>query len=249
MTEDLRRRQAAEIEFWRDSPTEGPDSDSLEAVAVKLAESKWLLAKLELNRFQFAGAGSILELGAGQGWASCIVKRMFPRSRVIASDISPWAIASAPKWERMLEASLDGALACKSSEIPLDDSSVDLVFTFQAAHHFVEHAETLAEIHRVLRPGGVGLYLHEPSCPKWFYKAATYRANRRRDVPEDVFVHSRLLAMARGLGFEASIRFDPDPANREPLETVYFLVLSRLAFLCPVVPCTADYTFRKPGPA
>lgn len=246
MEEELLRRQQAEIAFWRDSPTERPESDSLEAVAVKLGEAKWLLPKLEQFREEFARARTILELGAGQGWASCIVKRTFPDSRVLASDISPWAIASAPKWERMLEAKLDDTIVCKSSEIPLEPETVDLVFCFQAAHHFVEHRQTLEEIHRVLTLGGSALYLHEPSSPRWIYRLARRRANRCRPmVPEDVLVHADLLELARARGFEASVSFDPDPINREPLETMYFLILQKLAFLCPSVPCTADYLFVK----
>jgi SAM-dependent methyltransferase len=168
---------------------------------------------------------------------------------VTATDISPWAIASAPKWERLFEVSLDGALACKSAEIPVDAEAFDLVFCFQSAHHFVEHEATLAEVRRVLRRGGVCLFLHEPSCPPWLYRLARYRANRLRPaVPEDVLVPAELLSLAERLGFAASVTFDPTPVNREPAETLYFLVLSKLSFLARFVPCTADYVFRKPGP-
>jgi SAM-dependent methyltransferase len=245
--DELQRRQAVEIDFWRDSPSEGPGSDPLGTMLLKIGEARWLVTKLERFRDEFAGAATILELGAGQGWASCIVKRTFPESAVTASDISAWAVASVPTWERLFEVSLDGTLACKGSEIPLEPGSVDLVFCFQAAHHFVEHEATLAEVHRVLAPGGVCLFLHEPSCPRYLYRVAKRRANRLRPaVPEDVLVPSELLALAERVGFAASVSYDATPVNREPVETVYFLVLGKLRFLTRFVPCTADYVFRKP---
>ena len=248
MDDELQRRQEVEIAFWRDSPTEGPDSDLLGTLVLKAGEARWLRDKLLHYEAEFSGAGTILELGAGQCWSSCIVKKMFPESRVVASDISPWAIASAPTWERLLEVSLDDRFACKSSDIPLEDGSVDLVFCFQSAHHFVEHEATLAEIHRVLAPDGVALYLHEPSSSRFLYRAARYRANRLRPaVPEDVIVASELLELGSRAGFESSVRFDPTPVNREPVETVYFLVLGKLPFLTRLLPCTADYVFRKRG--
>lgn len=215
---------------------------------LKAGEARWLRDKLEHYKAEFSRAATILELGAGQGWASCIVKRLFPESKVIASDISPWAIASAPAWERLFEVSLDATFACRSADIPLEAGSVDLVFCFQSAHHFVEHEATLAEVHRVLSPFGMAVYLHEPSCPRWLYRVATYRANRLRPaVPEDVIVSSELVELGRRAGFESSVRFDPTPVNREPVETVYFLALSKLTSLSRFVPCTADYVFRKPG--
>lgn len=248
MDDELQRRQAVEINFWRDSPTEGPGSDPLGTMLLKIGEARWLVAKLERHRDLFAGAPRILELGAGQGWASCIVKRSFPESSVTASDISPWAIASVPTWERLFEVSLDRTLTCKSSEIPLEPGSLDLVFCFQAAHHFVEHAATIAEVHRVLAPGGVCLLLHEPSSPGYLHRLATYRANRLRPaVPEDVLVPSELLALAERVGFTGAVAYDTTPVNREPVETVYFLLLDKLRFLARFVPCTADYVLRKPG--
>lgn len=248
MDDELQRRQSVEIDFWRDSPSEGPGSDPLGTMMLKIGEARWLVRKLERFHEEFARAGTILELGGGQGWASCIVKHRFPESTVIASDISPWAVESAPAWERLFDVSLDGTLVCKSSEIPLEDGSVDLVFCFQAAHHFVEHEATLREAHRILAPGGACLFLHEPSCPRYLYRAATWRANRLRPaVPEDVLVAPELVALGERVGFAASVSYDATPVNREPVETLYFLVLSKLSFLTRFAPCTADYVFRKRG--
>ena len=191
---DLATKEQMEIDAWRDAPTESPESDSVENLVNKLSDAQVFLEGLGRHRDLFLGASSILELGAGQGWASCIVKKMMgDGKRVVATDISPHAVASVWKWERVFSVKLDGALDCRSYEVPVPDSSVDLVFTFQAAHHFVAHKRTLREMHRILTGGGTCLYLHEPTCNQMFRATAHRRVNTKgMPVPEDVLVYSRL---------------------------------------------------------
>jgi ubiquinone/menaquinone biosynthesis C-methylase UbiE len=244
---DLTGRQQIEIEYWRQSPTERPDVDSVENVVNKMSEAGIFLGLLRAYEADFAGAGTILELGGGQGWASCIVKNAFPAAHVTATDISEYAIASAAKWERILQARLDATHACRSYEIPVPDASLDLVFCFAAAHHFVAHRRTFRELQRVLRPGGRVLYLYEPSCRPFLHRLAHERVNRKRPhVPEDVLVFPKLTALAEEAGFRSEYRFWPSTIYRSPAATLYYSVLARVAPLRQVLPCTANYRFEKP---
>jgi ubiquinone/menaquinone biosynthesis C-methylase UbiE len=242
----IEAKEQVEIDYWRTSLTENPDSDSIENLVNKFSEARVVLLTLERHRQIFESASTVLELGAGQGWTSCILKRMFPDKRMIASDISPFAIASHPKWEHILQAKLDQTFACRSYEIPLPDSSVDLVFCFQAAHHFVRHRRTLNEIHRILTPDGVCLYLFEPVCQKFIYRIAYARVNAKRpEVPEDVLVYKRLIAISRELNFASEMQFNPIVINRGPLQALYFSILQKFPMLQTLLPCTGDFVFRK----
>ncbi|RKZ87677.1 MAG: hypothetical protein DRR19_13335 [Candidatus Parabeggiatoa sp. nov. 1] len=78
-----------------------------------------------------------------------MVKKCYPESSVILTDISEFAIASVHKWESIFSVKIDETFACKSYDIPKDDSSCDCIFAFAAAHHFVAHQKTLKEIKRV----------------------------------------------------------------------------------------------------
>lgn len=50
----------------------------------------------------------------------------------------------------------------------------------------------MKEIYRVLKDGGICLYLHEPSCRQYLYKLAFERVNRKRPkVPEDVLLFKK----------------------------------------------------------
>ena len=173
----LNERQAIEIDFWRTSEKESPEADSPEVLISKLGEAGILLDCIKQYAGEFQLAGTILELGGGQGWGSCLVKRLHPTAKIFTSDISKWAVASLPKWEHVFRANVDQSFACSSYEIPLPSNSVDLVFAFAAAHHFGAHRKTLTEVKRVLRPGGRCLYLNEPVCPRPFYRTAVWRVN------------------------------------------------------------------------
>ncbi len=243
----LSRDELRQIVFWENSPDESPDACSLEALARKFNESRVFLEKLSGFNELFASAKDILELGAGQCWASCMVKRQLPEARVVATDLAPGAVASAHKWERILESKLDEIAVCRSYATPFPDNSFDLVFAFSAAHHFGNHEGTLRELRRVLRPGGSALYFHEPSSPRLLYSVAYRRVNGKGCAyHEDVLVPGEMMEFARRCGLRATIRFAPTLTARNPLETVYYLVLKRMRLLQRVLPCTIDLVFVRP---
>ena len=247
MDPDVQRRRALEEEFWRTSPTESPGSTAVENIVNKAQEAAIFLDIVRLHRPCFERSETILELGGGQGWASCLVKRLFPQAHVTTTDLSPDAVASVPKWEQVFDVKLDGARACPSDALSEPAESVDLIFCFAAAHHFVTHAQTLQEMHRVLRKGGRGLYLYEPSCPNFLYAAASRRVERKRpEVPEDVLRHTEIANLARAAGLECEVDFYPSYSHRGPVETLYYAVISRSTVLQRMLPCTANYVFSKP---
>lgn len=243
---DIDIKEQIEIQFWKNSPHENSMSESIENLVNKACEARTLLEKLAYHKQYFDKSESILEIGAGQGWASCIVKKYFPDKKVIASDISKHAIASVNKWEYIFKASLDHKLNCRSYEIPLDNESIDLIFCFESAHHFVRHRKSLEDIYRVLKKGGTCLYLHEPSCRQYLYKLAHSRVNRiRPEVPEDVLIYTKIQQIANQIGFKTNINFDRTCLNRGPTETIYYLLLQKIPLLYYYLPCTADFIFKK----
>ena len=87
------------------------------------------------------GDATVLDLAAGTGKLTRALRELF--ARVIAVE---------PDDE--MRARIEGeALAGSAEEIPLDDDSVDGVFVGEAFHWF-DYERALAEIRRVLRPGG-----------------------------------------------------------------------------------------------
>lgn len=241
-------RERIEIEFWTTSPEESPGSETIWNMFSKMVEAGVLVEKLDAFTDVFASASAILELGGGQSWASCIVKKRWPDASVVASDIAPAALASTAQWERTFDVRLDGVAACPSSATPFPDGAFDLAFAFATAHHFARHLDTLKELKRVLRPGGHALYLHEPSCRPFLYGIAVRRVNRNRpSVPEDVLVPQRLVEVAAKAGLEVEYHYAPTTTARGPKQTVYYELLGRVPRLCQWLPCSIDVVFRKPA--
>lgn len=242
MAKDIEGLQHIELALWEQLK----DQDWLANLANKLSEMRWLLPRFAEYTQLFGKAQSILELGAGDGWASCVAKRLYPDAWVIASDISEAAISGIGKWERIFESSVDARLACKSYAVPLPDGSIDVIFTFQAAHHFLLQVESLEEVARLLKPGGVCLYMNEPSCQQLIHPIAKWRVNAKRpECPEDVLVVQEMRKAAAKFDLTFDILYKPETVNRGVIEGVYYKVLSTLPALCRWLPCTADFIFTK----
>ena len=245
--EKLREKQKTEIEFWRTAEHESPESNSIYNLVSKASIAHVLLDCLGRHKDRFLPAdGRILELGGGQGWASCVVKNLYPNAQVIATDISEYAIKSLSKWEKVFDVQVDHSYACKSYETQEDDSSVDIVFCFAAAHHFLAHRRTLNELSRILKPGGKVFYFNEPSSSQLLYPAAFRRVNKYRpDVPEDILITAEISKLADKAGLDFIIDYYPSLLKRGPVEMIYYFVLSKLPFLQKILPCTANFIFSK----
>ncbi|MDT5012877.1 MAG: hypothetical protein QOH57_4494, partial [Mycobacterium sp.] len=92
------------------------------------------------------GARDVLDLGAGTGKLT---------TRLVERGLSVVAVDPIPEMLEVLSSSLPDtpALLGTAEEIPLPDDSVDAVLVAQAWHRF-DPARAVAEVARVLRPGG-----------------------------------------------------------------------------------------------
>jgi len=97
--------------------------------------------------------GDVLELGAGSGAMAESAVRAFPGIRLTATDVDPAMLASASR-------RLSGLVGVTVQEadvtdLPFDRASFDVVTSYLMLHHVIDWSAALAEVARVLRPGGV----------------------------------------------------------------------------------------------
>lgn len=96
------------------------------------------------------GAGDrILDLGCGPGGSADLFLAASPSARYVGADLE-WSPAVAERRRTDVEfIRFDGL------HLPLEDGAVDAVFCKQVFEHVRHPAELLADVARVLRPGGL----------------------------------------------------------------------------------------------
>jgi len=207
-----------------------------------------LHSKISKHQKHFQGVNSCLELGAGQGWASSFIKRwIIPQAEMTVTDISPYAVESVKYWEEFYDIEIKNSLACKSYELPFEDSSFDLVFCFAAAHHFVKLEETLSEVHRVLKPSGKCLFLYEPTSHRLTYKLhLNYVNSTNPSTPEDILIPKEIKKMGKDLNFKVEHAYDHQSQNPKSMVMgFYFKLISTFGFLERILPSSSDFIFIK----
>jgi ubiquinone/menaquinone biosynthesis C-methylase UbiE len=100
---------------------------------------------------------TLLDLGCGSGYGSQLISEGLAPGRLVALDLMPEQIRRAEERRLPVEFRVGDAEA-----IDLPDGSIDAVFVFGVLHHVPRWRRALAEIARVVRPGG-WILLEEPS--------------------------------------------------------------------------------------
>ncbi|HEX8943188.1 MAG TPA: class I SAM-dependent methyltransferase [Gemmatimonadaceae bacterium] len=129
-----------------------------DTLAVQLEAQARARYELEPYIFEFArfdeGRGrDVLEIGVGMGADHLEWAKESPRS-LTGIDLTPRAIEMTRA--RLDTYSLTSSLECGDAEcLPFPDESFDLVYSWGVLHHSPDTPRAVAEVYRVLRPGGV----------------------------------------------------------------------------------------------
>jgi ubiquinone/menaquinone biosynthesis C-methylase UbiE len=122
----------------------------------------------------------VLELGPGPGaFTLDAARRAGPEGRVFAVDIQPAMIARLE--QRVREAGLDNVETRVASayELPLEDRSIDRAFLITVLPEVPDQGRALAELRRVLKPGGVLSITEEFTDPDYPFACETVRRVER----------------------------------------------------------------------
>lgn len=129
-----------------------------DTLAVQLEAQARARYELEPYIFEFArfdeGRGrDVLEIGVGMGADHLEWAKESPRS-LTGIDLTPRAIELTRA--RLDTYGLTSSLECGDAEcLPFPDESFDLVYSWGVLHHSPDTPRAVAEVYRVLRPGGV----------------------------------------------------------------------------------------------
>jgi SAM-dependent methyltransferase len=153
----------------------------------------WLMAfgndkpnNVSIDALGLAPTDQVLELGFGPGWALRTIAARVPGGRVFGIDQSDRMLRQATC---MNQAAIDGGRVSlvkgPFSPLPWIDSKFDKILLANVAYFFDASGRDMAEVYRVLKPGGrVAIYVtsRETMC-KWpFASPETHRTYNREEL-------------------------------------------------------------------
>lgn len=122
----------------------------------------------------------VLEVGCGRGIALPALGALCRPVELVGVDVDPELLGEARR--HISDSQIDCDLVCADvREMPFDDASFDVVIDFGTLYHVARPADGLAEVARVLRPGG--LFIEETKLCQTF--SHPFRSRGRR-VPWEV---------------------------------------------------------------
>ncbi len=119
--------------------------------------SQWAgpVTELMLDLARIGSGTRVLDLAAGDGDQSLMAaRRVGPTGYVLATDLAPNLIAFAAQSAREAGLSQMEARVMDADHLELEDASFDAVISRFGLMFFPHRQQALAEIHRVLKPGG-----------------------------------------------------------------------------------------------
>ncbi len=131
------------------------------------ARARRVLARLG-TALTLAPADRVLELGAGRGGLIGLLNERFHPAQIVGTDFDPEQVDAAREFLAARWGSMPTSVELRTADalaLPFPDASFDVVFAMMMLHHVEEHhteyrrrPAALAEIRRVLRPGGRLVY-------------------------------------------------------------------------------------------
>jgi ubiquinone/menaquinone biosynthesis C-methylase UbiE/uncharacterized protein YbaR (Trm112 family) len=200
----LAMKKNYEDDAWKALRYEGTDKPAWMAL---LHKKDRVLDFSERILPNFGFTGKVLEVGAGTSWASALIKKRFPQSFVVATDISPFALEKGIAVAKLLDSSVDYRIACDAECLPFADEYFDVVLSNATIHHFHDPPRGIREIWRVLKSGGRSCALGEVAAGGLFKRILTSRIGPAGKRAGSLGVEEKVYSLKTWTEFFRSSRF------------------------------------------
>jgi len=138
-----------------------PDQISVEYSMMELTEHLMFVSEI-FNKLEIELSGEGMEVAAGAGIFSCSLARLYPNiTKIYALEIVPKVVE---KLQPIIikHTNMHGRVIPVLGDfnnIKLPDHSLDFVVGFNSFHHSSDLKKTFTEVSRVLKPGGMLIFL------------------------------------------------------------------------------------------
>jgi len=128
------------------------------------------VGKQAIELMRVANDARVLDIGCGSGWATRLLAESAMNGSVTGIDISDEMIRVA-RDASLLFPNTDFQVA-SAEQLPFDDAEFTCAFSMESLYYYANIPKALAEIRRVLRPGGlfvavVDLYWENQATHQW----------------------------------------------------------------------------------
>lgn len=109
----------------------------------------------------------VLEIGSGLGFHAELLSKKF--KKVITIDLTEYSVAITKKRMQLKNIENVDVICCSATEIPLEDQSVDFVWSWGVLHHIPDINMAISEIERILKLNGEfwGMFYNKNSIYNW----------------------------------------------------------------------------------
>ncbi|OIB55515.1 class I SAM-dependent methyltransferase [Natrialba sp. SSL1] len=159
-----------------------------------MEERHWHTAKHALARMPVEAGDTVLDLGCGSGYAGRALRDTKDARRIYGLDGSPEMAHNAAGYTQDPQVSY---VVGDFGSLPFGDDTIDHVWSMEAFYYAADPHETLAEIARVLRPGGtfycaVNYYEENVHSHEWQEKISIEMTRWDRDQYREAFRNAGL---------------------------------------------------------
>ena len=167
--------------------------------------------------------GNVLELGGGVGDLSFFCMSRFPGNKYYISELSIKQLsehASETATFFNVDASKAELVAIEAEHIPFPDGHFNAVIIKASVHHFEDPVASFNQIYRVLKPGGVVVFIEDPICLDIpVYRTITKKnfslEERKMGINEHIYTIKDYLGFAPAF---ADKKYEVDPILVEDVE-------------------------------
>lgn len=145
-------------------------------------------------------ASSVLDMGCGTGYFGPALVKRFQGTAYIGLDLSEQMVSYA----RSQHSDLGIWLAGDAENLPFKNNAVDLVFSSLAIQWCADLPGLMAEVHRVLKPGGLFVFSSLLDGTLFELKHAWSEVDARRHV-NNFFLKENYHSAAKEAGFRVSL--------------------------------------------
>jgi len=163
-----------------------------------MEKSHWEITRQMVELMDVGQRDNVIDMGCGVGWATRVLAQRASRGIVLGVDLSDRMISQACRDYRNPPNAL--FLVADAAALPCPGGFFNAMLSVESIYYYPDLERAVAEVHRVLRPGGKAFFLTN------YYKENTYGHNWAKyiDIPIHLLGAADYMSLLSKTGFRSA---------------------------------------------